>query len=699
MTDSSRGRIGARRAGQGARVVRPVALPVALLACLLVVGGAPVPCSAAVGGAAPLVLHGGRPLFSRDVHPTIDGTVGAPAGTVVTVTLGDGVASASVEAPVGPEGAFSVVWPAALDAGLYRLRADLEGFEPVFAWLVVQPRGDLPLRPLLTERPDYAEPLRADRSDFLAFTDRWRIAPPATALTEPGSFGPSWDPYHQNLLKGDVPIYSRVKSKGDRDVFLVWTAVSDTLLEAEAIPVPAGISTDRPGEIQFFGEDALWIANQNLFLSADLYQGDTAFRPVDWRLRATLAGNLNHVSVDENAVVRPDVREGTDRTTGRGALQELFAEWKLADLSPNYDFLSVRGGIQPFTSDFRGFVFSDTNLGVRLFGNYDSNRWQYNLAWFDRLEKGTNSGLNTFESRDQQVAVANVYRQDFPVLGMTSQASVHYLHDEPTVHYDRNGFLVRPDPAGSATPHEIDAWYFGLAAFGHLGKVNVDGALYYVTGEDSLNPIAGPGRLPGVKDSVDIGAAMAALELSIDRNWYRPKLGIFYASGDDDPVDRKARGFDAIFENPAFAGGGFSYWNRLGIGLAGTGVTLVNRGSLLPSFKSSKEEGQPNFVNPGLLLGTVGVDLEVTPKLRMVATANSLRFDTTETLELLLFQGDVDREIGWDLSLGARWRPLLNENVVVLGGVAAFLPGAGWEDIYEDDSAQYLAFTNLVLTF
>jgi hypothetical protein len=192
---------------------------------------------------------------------------------------------------------------------------------------------------------------------------------------------------------------------------------------------------------------------------------------------------------------------------------------------------------------------------------------------------------------------------------------------------------------------------------------------------------------------------MAALELSIDKDWYRPKIGIFYATGDDDPTDRDARGFDAIFDNPAFAGGGFSYWNRLGVRLGGTAITLVNRGSLLPSLKSSKEEGQPNFVNPGLLLGTAGVDLEVTPKLRMVATLNHLRFDTTETLELLLFQGDLDEEIGWDLSLGGRWRPFLNENVVVLGGAAAFLPGDGFEQIYEDDSALFLAFTNLVLTF
>jgi hypothetical protein len=644
-----------------------------------------------------LTLNDGRPIFSREVRPVIEGTADAPAGTVVTVTIGETSATAEVVA----DGTFSLVWPEDLTAGSHGVLVEmreLEGapaVEPVETFLVVQPDTGIPLRPLLTPPAEYAEPLEPALGDFRAFTDRWRIAPPPTALTAPGSFGPSWDPYHQNLLKGDVPIWS----KGDRDVFLVWTGVSDTLLEVEGIPVPAGISTAEPGGIEFFGEDYLFLGNQNVLLTADLYEGDTAFRPIDWRVRATLAGNLNLVDVQENAVVGPDVRDGTSRTTGRGALQELFVEKKLADLSDSYDFLSLRAGVQPFTSDFRGFVFSDTNLGVRLFGNYASNRYQYNLAWFERLEKGTNSGLNTFEWRDQQVGVANLYRQDFPVLGITSQASLHYLRDEPTFHFDRNGFLVRPDPAGSATPHEIEAWYLGLAAFGHLGRVNVDAALYYVTGDDSLNPIAGPGRLPGIRDEVDVEATMAALELSYDRDWFRPKVGIFYASGDDDPTDRRAEGFDAIFENPAFAGGGFSYWNRLGIRLGGTAVTLVNRGSLLPSLKSSKEEGQPNFVNPGILLGTVGVDLEVTPKLRVVATGNYLRFDTTETLELLLFQGGIDEEIGWDLSIGARWRPFLNENFVVLGGVAGFLPGAGWEDVYGDDATEYLGFTNVVLTF
>jgi hypothetical protein len=644
-----------------------------------------------------LALTGAPMLLSRALQPTIAGTSTLPPGTEVTVTLGE----RSEITSIGEGGAFSLLWPEELPGGAYDVTVSAKGTNPAQAVLIVQPPSRLTLGPLVSPPPSYAaRPApEAFDDDFQAYTDRWRIVPPPMAYTEE-SRG-LLDPYHQNVLKGDYPIYTFGASEdgGEREVFLVLTGVSDTLLEYGGVPVPAGVSTDRPGSVGFFGRDGLVIGNQNILVTADLFEGDTAFRPVDWRVRATVAANLNHVRVSENAAVRPDVRDGTSRTTGFGALQELFVEKKLADLSPSYDFVSVRAGIQPFTSDFRGFVFSDTNLGLRLFGNYHSNRYQYNLVWMERLEKETNSGLNRFEWRDQQVAVANLYRQDFPVLGLTSQASVHYLRDEPTFQFDRNGFLARPDPAGSATPHEIEAIYLGVAAFGHVGRINVDGALYYVTGDDSLNPIAGPGRLPGVEDEVEIDAGMAALELSIDKDWYRPKIGIFYATGDDDPTDRDARGFDAIFDNPAFAGGGFSYWNRLGVRLGGTAITLVNRGSLLPSLKSSKEEGQPNFVNPGLLLGTAGVDLEVTPKLRMVATLNHLRFDTTETLELLLFQGDLDEEIGWDLSLGGRWRPFLNENVVVLGGAAAFLPGDGFEQIYEDDSALFLVFTNLVLTF
>jgi len=593
---------------------------------------------------------------------------------------------------VQADGSFALRWPRDLPGGSFMVTAtvtDAEGGTGrAETLLVVQAEGPLPRRPLISELPRFVPPEASAAADFEAFTDRWRLVPPPYELNVEGS---PWDPYNQNRLKGDYPIHGQ-------DVFLVLTAVSDSLADGSQLPTPAGISTDRPGSIDFFGDEAQLLGNQLLLLSADLFKGDTAFEPIEWRIKGTLAVNLNHLQVEENAVVSPDVRDGVRRTRGFVALEELFAERRLKVLSDNFDFLSLRVGVQPFNSDFRGFVFTDINLGVRLFGNLRSNRYQYNFAFFERLEKDTNSGLNTFELRDQRVAVANLYRQDFLVKGYTAQASVHWVQDDATFVFDKNNFLVRPDPVGSFTPHEVEATYLGIAGFGHVGRFNLDHALYYVFGDDSLNPIAGRDVFAG-RDDVDIEAAMVAVEVSYDRNWYRPKLAVFWASGDDDPTDRTARGFDAIFDNPAFAGGGFSFWNRLGIRLPATGVALVHRGSLLPSLKSSKEEGQPNFVNPGLRLLGVGLDVEVTPELKAVLTANHLDFDTTETLELLLFQSDIDREIGWDLSLGARWRPFLNNNFVVLGGVSALLPGDGFSAIYDEGSALLAGFTNVKVTF
>lgn len=637
----------------------------------------------AVPPAGAITINGDRPLWSTVPEVTIAGTAAAPAGARVEVAIG----AVTHGATVGADGTWSLAWPEPLAAGTYTVTATLPGAtgagETASQPLIVQLPGRLPRRPLLepVEEPYVRREEAAAAGDFHEATDRWRIVPPPYELNVRGS---RWDPYNQNRWKGDFPI------RGN-DLFLNLTAVSDTLAEGRTVPTPSGVSTDRPGSIEFFGDEGQLLGNQALFLSADLFKGDTAFRPIDWRIKGTVAVNLNHVAVGENAVVKPDVRDGTDRTRGFLAVQELFGEVKLADLSPHFDFVSLRAGVQPFASDFRGFVFTDTNLGLRLFGNLHANRTQWNLAVFERLEKDTNSGLNTFEWRDQRVAVANLYRQDFLAKGYTAQVSLHYLRDEPTFKFDKNGFLARPDPVGAFTPHAIEAVYLGWAGFGHLGRLNVDHALYVVTGDDSLSPISGR--------PVDIAAGMAALELSLDRDWLRPRLAFFYATGDDDPTDADAGGFDAIFDNPAFAGGGFSFWNRLGIRLAGTGVALVNRGSLLPDLTSGKEEGQPNFVNPGLLLLSLGLDAELTPKLKAVVTVNHLRFDRVEPLELVLFQAPIDPEIGWDLSLGARWRPWLNNNVAVVAGVAGLLPGDGFADIFEDDDPLVSAFGNLTLTF
>jgi hypothetical protein len=640
-------------------------------------------------------------IFTDTIPFTLTGETHAPPATPVRIFI----ENAKAETQVKSNGTWSLFWTAPLKSGAYDVRIEIGNTsEPQL--LRVQLRGLLPRQSGIETQHRYPDPFPPEPT-LQELTDRWRIVPPPYELDErsQGRF----DPYNQNILKGDRPIRlrdytpERLRGKlpfmGD-DAFLVLTGISDSLVESRTLPTPSGVSAANPGSFQFFGSDAQGAFAQNVILSADVFEGDTTFQPIRQRVKITLVANLNHVRVEENAILKPSPRRGTERTDGRMSLQELFYERKLRDLGPNYDFLSFRAGIQPFASDFRGFIFSDTNLGFRLFGNWAANRYQYNLALFDRLEKDTNSGLNIFhELREQRVALANFYWQDFFRPGYTQQFSLHHVRDEPSLKYDRNGGLVRPAPVGEARPHSVQATYIGMAGLGHFGRYNVDHAVYYVFGRDSLNPIAGADPELRRGNAVNISAGMAALEVSYDKDWLRPRIGFFYATGDRKPRDRTARGFDAIFDAPAFAGGGFSFFNRLGIRLAGSGVALVERGSLLPSLRSSKDEGQPNFVNPGLQLATIGLDAELTPRLKAIFTGNYIRLDAVEPIEEVLFQGNIHHDLGTDLSAGLRYRPFLSNNVVLVGGAAVLIPGKGFEDIYAAKDPLYHAFMNVILSF
>lgn len=476
-----------------------------------------------------------------------------------------------------------------------------------------------------------------------------------------------WDPYNLNVIKGDYPIYGQ-------HTFLNVTASEVMINEFRKLPTATTPfeSTARPNQEEFFGRPNQYFFTNFMTVKFDLFHGNAAFKPADWRVRITPVFNNNFLRVQELGVVNPDVRKGRKRARDDFALQEWFVERKLADLSPDYDFVSLRVGSQPFVSDFRGFIFADTNRAVRLFGTLNSNRDQFNLIAFDQQEKDTNSGLNTHGDRHQQVFIANYYRQDFIFPGYTQQASVHYNHDQPSFKFDLNDFLVRPDPAGVAQPHEVNVMYLGLAGDGHIGRYNISHAFYWAMGQDSLNPIAGREQ--------DIDAKMAAVELSYDRDWVRFRASYFWSSGDTDVNDKYARGFDTIFDNANFAGGQFSFWQRQNIPLFG--VNLVNRGSLIPDLRSSKIQGQSNFVNPGLQLVNVGMDFEVTPKMKVITNANHLWFDSTEILEQFTFQDHIRSEIGYDLSVGVEYRPFLNDNVVFTGGFSSLIPGRGFDDLY-----------------
>ena len=533
---------------------------------------------------------------------------------------------------------------------------------------------------------------------FVPIEDRWRTGFPewdrygkgyVDGDDVPYEVGHWWDPYNQNVLKGDYPIVGQ-------HTFFNVTATNTLIFEPRSAPTPTTPfeSTSDPDNPNFFGNPNQLFVSNFTRLSFNLSHGNASFKPVDWQVRLTPVFNMNYLDVNELGIVNPDVRRGTTRFRNRPSLEEYFLEYKLADLSPEYDFLSVRGGSQQFVSDFRGFIFNDTNRGVRLFGTAAANRHQYNLVFFDQTEKDTNSQLNTFDDRDQNTVIANYYIQDFVFPGYTSQFSFHYNRDQPGVKFDTNGFLVRPDPVGVFSPHQVEAYYFGHAGDGHIGRVNVSHAFYWVVGNDSFNPLAGR--------RVDINAKMAAIELSYDRDWVRFRGSYFYASGDKDISDRDATGFDTILDNPNFAGGGFSYWQRQQIGLLGT--SLVNRQSLVPDLRSSKFQGQSNFVNPGLQLFNLGVDMDLTPKAKLIHNTNFLFFDHTNVLEQFTFQNNISRSIGTDVSLGLEYRPFLNNNVVFTGGTALLFPGAGFKDLYRNPNSStvsplYSTFFELDFTY
>jgi hypothetical protein len=549
----------------------------------------------------------------------------------------------------------------------------------------------------LRRRPD-AEPgqeivtpeiLPPSQEVFLEMPDRWNVAMP-----EWNRYGRSgeypyvrtshwWDPFNRNRLKGDVPIFGQ-------QTFLNITATSDTSLDERRVPSMSNISSAQPGSSDFFGRGEQFELSETFRFSFDLFHGDSSFRPVDWRIRMTPAVNVNYLDVRELGIVNVDVRGGTTRLEAHAGLQEAFAEYKIHDLSPNYDFLSVRAGIQGFSSDFRGFIFVDEQPGVRVFGNLHSDRWEYNAAYFNLLEKDTNSGLNTFERRHQQVIIANFYMQDFIKPGYTTEFSIHYNKDDPSVHYDDNGFLVRPAPVGIFQPHEIRAAYLGWAGNGHFGRINVNHAFYEALGTDSLNPIAGR--------PVTINAQMAAAEVSFDKDWVRYKVSAFYASGDGNPRDGRATGFDTIVDDPSFAGGIFSFWDREELRLPGTGIALTPGDSLLPSMRTSKTEGQANFVNPGIFLVNTGANFELTPKLKSFLNVNYLRFERTAPVALLLFESPIHNTIGLDTSLGFQYRPPLSENISVTGGAAALFPGQGFRDIFSG-TTQFSLFANVRFQF
>jgi hypothetical protein len=530
--------------------------------------------------------------------------------------------------------------------------------------------------------------------------DRWRVGFPAwergSQSDSPYDMSAWWDPYHQNVLKGDYPI------PGTQNTFVLAEATSISRYERRRVPTPSGVFPTNAGSGGFFGKEKQTLLEETLLVTLDIFQGETSFKPVDWRLFVRGAFNYNYATASERQALYADPTKGKTRSDRHAVLQQFFFETTLASIGPKYDVIQLRVGSQLFNSDFKGFMFFDEALGARLFGSFDDNRWQWNAGYFRRWDKDTNSSLNTWDSIKQDVVVANFYRQDVLQMflpdwkstwwskGLTTSFSYHHLSDDDSVHYDENDFLVRPRAVGFPAPNSRGIDYWGWSNDGHVGRLNITSSMYWANGYQSFDEIA--------QERTNVDAFMAALELSVDLDWMRFRAHGYYQSGDDDPLDDDAEGFDAIYDVPVFAGGEFGFWNRNTVRLTGSGVGLTQRFSLNNSLRSSKDQGQQSYTNPGLILAGIGWDAQVTPHIKVITNASYLRFDHTESMELVLNQDGIGEEIGYDLSVGIIWRPWLTDNVIVKAGFAALIPGAGYKDIYDSQTPQ-ATFAELILTW
>ena len=506
-----------------------------------------------------------------------------------------------------------------------------------------------------------------------AAKDRWRIIDaigfPAT-LVNPFATN--------NLLKGDRPLMDRSMFGGDW--FFNGTATSNTLVESRRIPVSAQEGSP------FLEQREQMFDSQTVSLDGVLYRGDSVFQPPDFQLRFTPIFNFARTHTDG---------EPTSSTANTFGAQALFVEAHLRDVSANYDFDSIRIGIQAVDSDFRGFILSDQPVGIRVFGSRDNDVYQYNIGLFRPLPKNTarqdefGAGLP-----DNDILLANLYIQDLFVQGLNSEALFIYDHNRAP----GTQILAQTQPGnGSAmfvdgAHHNYDVAYLGYSVDGHLGRWNLTGSLYELLGIEEQSEF-------GVNNT-HVQANFAAFELSRDFDWIRVRGSGLYASGDSNPFDKTSRGFDGISVSALFAGADSSFFIHQQIPLALDQINLKVRDSFYPDLRSATASGQSNYENPGLRLIGLGTDLDFSPALRLSFDANHLWFDQTATLTAILGRSIPGRDIGTDVSFDLFYRPLDSQNIIMRLTAARLLSSQDTRMLTGGNGgAPFSAFFNLILTY
>jgi hypothetical protein len=501
-----------------------------------------------------------------------------------------------------------------------------------------------------------------------AAQDRWRV------IDGLGYGNNLINPYStNNPVKGDRPLLDHPMFGGNW--FFAGTATSNSLLESRRIPVAAGANAP------FLDPRQQRFGSQTVSFDAVLYRGDTIFQPPDWQVRFTPI--LNYSTTQTN---------GQSVSTNTFGAQALFVEKHWRDVSANYDFDSVRLGVQGVNSDFRGFVLADQPVGLRLFGTRANDVYQYNIGWFRPLPKNA-ARQNQFGAGipANDILLANLYVQDLGRPGLTSEFVLIYDRN----HTRGTQVVAAAAPGAPVTfndngQHNYDVGYLGYNADGHLGPFNLTASIYEILGVQGQSAF-------GVQ-SARVEAHFGALELSRDFDWIRLRAAGLYASGDSDPFDKTSHGFDAISQSALFAGADSTFFIHQQLPLVLNQLSLKVRDSLFPDLRSTAAPGQSNYDNPGLRLVGLGADLDLAPSLRLSVDANQLWFDHTAPLAAILGRSLPGTNIGTDLGFDLFYRPLDSQNIILRLTAARLLAAAATRDL-TGGSAPFSAFFNLILTY
>ena len=101
-----------------------------------------------------------------------------------------------------------------------------------------------------------------------------------------------------------------------------------------------------------------------------------------------------------------------------------------------------------------------------------------------------------------------------------------------------------------------------------------------------------------------------------------------------------------------------------------------------------------------------GACMDIRPELRFTVNVNKLYFEDTSVVEALRNQGDIDKDIGWDLSGAFIYRPFQTQNIVFRLSGAVLVAGDGFKQLFtsaadggDTNDLYYSVLANLILVY